>query len=123
MGMKLNEADLSRADLNGANLNGADLNRAKLNRANLSGVDLSGAYLNEADLRAADLRAAYLIEADLRQADLRGAKTSSPNFFQELQQHCTGIEVLTQQYYVDPTKQYSLFDRERKTPYYQIKKR
>jgi uncharacterized protein YjbI with pentapeptide repeats len=110
-------------DLSGAYLNEVDFVRADLSGADLSGAILSGAYLNEADLRAADLRAAYLIEADLRQADLRGAKTSSPNFFQELQQHCTGIEVLTQQYYVDPTKQYSLFDRERKTPYYQIKKR
>ncbi|EAD7267644.1 hypothetical protein ABZ19_10390 [Listeria monocytogenes] len=43
-------ADLSGADLNGANLNGADLNGA-----NLNGADLSYANLRRADLSYANL--------------------------------------------------------------------
>ncbi|ELZ1590928.1 pentapeptide repeat-containing protein [Listeria monocytogenes] len=39
-------ADLSGADLNGANLSGADLNGADLSYANLNGADLSYANLN-----------------------------------------------------------------------------
>ena len=71
-------ADLRRANLSGADLGGADLIRANLRRANLSGADLSGADLGGADLRranlsGADLRRAYLSGADLRRADLSGA--------------------------------------------------
>lgn len=46
-------ADLSRADLSGANLSEADLSWANLSRANLSGADLSGANLSRADLSGA----------------------------------------------------------------------
>ncbi len=43
----LSGADLSGADLSRANLYGADLSRANLSRANLSGADLSRANLRE----------------------------------------------------------------------------
>ena len=69
----LSEADLRGADLMGANLMGADLRGANLWEANLSGADLRGANLSEADLSGADLWRANLSEADLRGANLRGA--------------------------------------------------
>ena len=53
-----------KADLSGANLFGA----------NLFGADLCGANLFGADLRETDLCGANLLEAYLRKADLRGAK-------------------------------------------------
>jgi len=66
-------ADLRRANLSGADLGGADLIRANLRRANLSGADLSGADLGGAYLRRANLSGADLSGADLRRADLSGA--------------------------------------------------
>ena len=62
-------ADLSDANLRGANLRGADL----------SGADLRGAYLRNADLSGANLRGAYLRNADLSGANLRGANLSGAN--------------------------------------------
>ncbi len=56
-------ADLSRADLSGANLYGADRSGANLSRANLSGADLS-----RADLYGANLSRANLYGADLSRA-------------------------------------------------------
>ena len=50
-----NRADLSEADLRGANLSGADLREADLYGANLSGADLYGANLYRANLSGADL--------------------------------------------------------------------
>mgnify|MGYP002604171700 CR=1 FL=1 len=47
--------------------------KANLSSADLRGADLSGADLNHADLRYADLSGADLSHADLRYADLRGA--------------------------------------------------
>ena len=47
--------------------------RANLSEANLRGADLREANLSEANLRGADLRRANLSWADLRGADLRGA--------------------------------------------------
>ena len=61
----LSGADLRGADLYRANLRGASLRGASLRRANLSGADLRGA-----DLREADLRGANLICADLNGAYL-----------------------------------------------------
>ena len=60
-----------------ANLSGADLSGADLSWANLSGADLSGA-----DLRWANLSGANLSGADLRGANLSGAKEllSAVNF-------------------------------------------
>ena len=63
------EANLSRADLSGA-----DLSRANLSMANLSWADLSEANLSRADLSWADLS-----EANLSGADLSGANLSMAN--------------------------------------------
>ena len=63
-----------RADLSRANLYGADLSRANLSGANLYGADLSRANLYGADLSGADLSGANLSEANLYGADLYGAK-------------------------------------------------
>jgi len=57
----LSGAYLSRADLSGADLYGANLSRANLSRADLSGADLYGANLSRANLSRADLSGADLI--------------------------------------------------------------
>ena len=62
------EADLSRADLSGA-----DLREANLTRTNLEGADLAGANLRIADLKRANLSRAALPEADLSEAELKWA--------------------------------------------------
>ncbi|NET57759.1 MAG: pentapeptide repeat-containing protein [Symploca sp. SIO2E6] len=59
------DANLSGANLRGANFSGAYLIDANLSGANLSGVDLSradlsGAYLIDANLSGVDLSRAYL---------------------------------------------------------------
>ncbi|ECD4946983.1 pentapeptide repeat-containing protein [Salmonella enterica subsp. enterica serovar Muenchen] len=69
----LSGADLYGADLRDANLRGADLYGADLRGADLRGADLYGADLRDANLRGADLRGADLRGADLRDANLRGA--------------------------------------------------
>ena len=68
------QADLSGADLSGANLRWADLRGANLRGADLRRADLRGADLSEANLRGADLSEANLRGADLSGADLSGAK-------------------------------------------------
>ena len=85
-GANLRGADLSEADLYGANLRGADLSEADLSgadlsRADLSGADLSKANLSRADLIGANLREANLYEADLSWADLSGANLSEADQF------------------------------------------
>ena len=70
------DADLRGADLRGADLRDADLRDADLRDADLRGADLRGADLRDADLRDADLRDAVLRGAVLRDADLRGANLS-----------------------------------------------
>jgi hypothetical protein len=72
----LSGADLSRANLSRANLSGADLSDANLSYANLSGADLSDANLSRANLSRANLRRADLSDADLSRADLRRADLS-----------------------------------------------
>ena len=72
-------ADLSEADLRGANLIEADLRGADLSEADLRGAYLSGANLRGADLRRADLSGANLSEADLRGAYLSGANLRGAN--------------------------------------------
>ena len=59
----LSRADLTGADLSRANLTGADLTGADLTGANLTGADLTGANLTGADLGGADLTAANLTGA------------------------------------------------------------
>src|SRR4030042_1528795 len=63
-------ADLHWADLSEANLTGADLREADLHWADLREANLTGADLSEANLPGADLREANLTGADLRRADL-----------------------------------------------------
>ena len=70
----LSEANLSGADLRWANLSGAYLSEADLRWANLSVANLRGADLSVADLSVANLSWANLNSADLSQADLREAK-------------------------------------------------
>ena len=59
----LSRADLSWADLSGANLSWADLSWADLSEANLSWADLSWADLSGANLSRANLSGADLSEA------------------------------------------------------------
>jgi hypothetical protein len=75
-GADLIGADLSRANLSGADLSRAGLSGADLSRANLSGANLIGAGLSGADLSGADLSGADLIGADLSRANLSGADLS-----------------------------------------------
>jgi uncharacterized protein YjbI with pentapeptide repeats len=74
-------ADLSRADLYGADLYGADLSRANLYGANLYGADLSRANLYGANLYGANLSRADLSGADLSRADLYGADLSRADLY------------------------------------------
>ena len=75
-GANLRGANLSEADLSGADLRGANLSEADLSEANLSGADLHKAGLSGAGLSGANLSEANLSEADLSGADLRGANLS-----------------------------------------------
>jgi hypothetical protein len=70
------ERDFRWANLSQANLSGADLRGANLSQANLSGADLRGANLSGANLSGADLRGANLSGANLSRADLSGANLS-----------------------------------------------
>jgi uncharacterized protein YjbI with pentapeptide repeats len=62
-------ADLSLADLHGANLTNAYLTNSDLRAANFRGADLTGA-----DLRKANLAGAVFTEATFNRTDLYGAK-------------------------------------------------
>ena len=72
LGQEGQRADLSGANLSGANLEYADLRGANLWYANLRKADLRGADLCDADLRGADLKGACLEYADLWGANLEG---------------------------------------------------
>ena len=63
----LSNADLFGANLRGANLSDADLRCANLSNADLRDADLRGANLSDADLRNADLCRADLCEASIDQ--------------------------------------------------------
>ena len=69
-----------RADLSWADLYGADLSGAYLIEANLRGADLSMANLRGADLRGANLCGTYLRRADLSMANLSEANLYGANF-------------------------------------------
>ena len=79
------KANLSDADLSGADLRYANLIGADLEHANLSGADLSDADLGIADLRYANLRHADLSDADLRGACLDNVKCNDATAFYHLQ--------------------------------------
>jgi uncharacterized protein YjbI with pentapeptide repeats len=64
-GAKLNDLDLSYADLSGANLSGADLTNSVLYQANVSKANLSGANLTNVNLFEANLSGANLTKANL----------------------------------------------------------
>ena len=76
-------ADLSRANLSGANLSRADLSWANLSGANLSGANLSRANLSRADLSGANLSRANLSRADLSWANLSGANLSWASYIEK----------------------------------------
>jgi hypothetical protein len=69
----------AKANLSWADLSGANLIRANLSGANLSGANLIRANLSEADLIRANLSEANLSEADLIRANLSGANLSGAN--------------------------------------------
>ncbi len=69
----LAEADLSHADLRGANFWGVEMSKANLFMADLRGANLVAAVLMEAELSVADLRATDLSGAFLVDATLYGA--------------------------------------------------
>lgn len=73
IGTGLQKADLTNAEMSGANLMWASLDGANLSGADLRGADLSGTHLKEANLSGADMRKANLSKADLRHADLERA--------------------------------------------------
>jgi uncharacterized protein YjbI with pentapeptide repeats len=70
---RLLEADLYGANLEGANLKGATLHRAHLEEAHLEGANLEGATLYRAKLGGANLEGANLEGVNLRRASLEGA--------------------------------------------------
>ena len=74
--LNLTNANLSRADLTNANLRGADLTNANLSRADLTNANLRGADLTNANLSRADLTKANLRGADLTNANLTNANLS-----------------------------------------------
>jgi hypothetical protein len=73
------DANLRRANLIDANLSSAILRYANLIDANLSGANLIDANLIDANLINADLRRANLIDANLSSANLSGANLSDAN--------------------------------------------
>ena len=80
----LSGAELKGANLSGANLSGAELGGANLSGANLSGAELKGANLERADLSGAELKGAnleraYLGQANLEEADLERVKLRKAN--------------------------------------------
>ena len=78
-GANLHNANLSGADLRGADFHGANLHNADLSSANLRGADFHGANLHNANLSGADFYGANLLNANLRGADLHNADLSGAN--------------------------------------------
>jgi uncharacterized protein YjbI with pentapeptide repeats len=80
-GCDLSKAELSSADLAGANLKDAVLQGCDLTRANLAGATFEGAKMKRCDLStAANLNGANFKRADLTLANLTGSDTQSANF-------------------------------------------
>ena len=72
----LSSADLSGANLIHSNLSGANLHKAKLYRSNLAYATLKGTNLRNADLRDANLAGTDLTDADLDKVNLEGTSRS-----------------------------------------------
>jgi uncharacterized protein YjbI with pentapeptide repeats len=72
--VRLDGADLSRANLARANFQIANLAGANLMAANLEAAHLHAANLQNANLMLANMTGVNLLDADLRGANLRGAK-------------------------------------------------
>jgi len=70
---------LSGANLTCANLSGANLSNTDLSSANLTCANLSGANLWDTDLRGANLSGADLLDTDMSGAYLRGANLCDAN--------------------------------------------
>jgi uncharacterized protein YjbI with pentapeptide repeats len=75
----LYEAELDRANLNGANLANANMIRARLRRARLVGANFHEANLGGADLSGAKLMRANFCRTDLYETTLSGANLESAN--------------------------------------------
>ena len=99
-------ADLTEADLSNTwvpqELDGANLTRAQLDGADLTDVFLRGAYLNAAELSNANLQQADLREADLTDARLEGADLSKADLTEaigviaeELEEQASSLEGAT----------------------------
>jgi uncharacterized protein YjbI with pentapeptide repeats len=86
-------ANLSWANLSGADLSWANLSGANLSRADLSGADLSGANLSGANLSWANLSGANLSWADLSWANLSGANLSWADLGSWRRDGATGMAV------------------------------
>ena len=76
-GVRLMEADLSRANFSGADLAGANLQGVHLMKADLSNANLSGAIVERAGMHGANLDGAKLVDAVLRSAHLSEASLRS----------------------------------------------
>ena len=80
------QADLNKANLQGAGLSWANLQQANLREAHLEQTILIGAHLEEADLTGAHLEQAELRGAHLEQAILNGAQLQKADlWFAQLQ--------------------------------------
>ena len=69
-GARLRDTHFTRADLSSANLSGADGFRTKFVSARLIKTKFDGARLTDSDFTKADLTGASLVKADLRRAKL-----------------------------------------------------
>ena len=76
-GADVSKANLRNANLTGANLTGADLSKANLKGANLTNADLSGVNFYKANFKDANLTGADITGADFRRAKFKN--TICPN--------------------------------------------
>ena len=90
--MDLRWANLTEADLHGANLSTAGLYETELTRVNLCGANLRETNLIGADLCGADLREATLYKSSLLEANLRGANLKGAKDIELA--HCNGGTIL-----------------------------
>ncbi|MEB3180187.1 MAG: pentapeptide repeat-containing protein, partial [Nostocaceae cyanobacterium] len=80
-GAKMQQTNLTDANLSRVMMNRTDLSRATLNRANLASARMNSANLSSAQLVAANMRDAVLENAKLTGADLGEANLQEANLF------------------------------------------